>query len=365
VRGRDEVGDLARSLRGLEENLDTRLGQLEYERSEIAAIIAAMAEGVMACDAAGRVTMSNPAARRMLSLGEADPVPAAAELFRQPPAQEAVRVTLGGGEAATVEVELDQRVVLLSGRALPNGGAVFVLHDVTELKRLEAVRRDFVANVSHELKTPLTMLRGWAETLLADDPPAEARRGFLTTILANARRMQRLVDDLLDLSRIESRTWRPDPEAVALEPLVHEVWASIEGGGQTGRHVFATTIAPDAATVWADPEALRQVLVNVLENAARYTPPGARIEVRAAREDGMVRVDIVDTGIGIPGEHLSRIFERFYRVDAARSRELGGTGLGLAIVKHLVEAHGGRVEAESALGVGTTIRIHLPYRHAS
>jgi two-component system phosphate regulon sensor histidine kinase PhoR len=360
VRGRDEVGDLARSFRALEESLDTRLAELERERSETAAIIAAMSEGVIACDARGLVTTSNPAAQRMLSLADTAPVPPAAELFRQPSAQEAVRATLGGGGATAVEVEVDQQTVLLSGRALPNGGGVFVLHDVTELKRLEAVRRDFVANVSHELKTPLTLLRGWAETLLSDDPPAETRRGILATVLANSRRMQRLVDDLLDLSKIESRAWRPEPEPVAIEPLARGVWAEIEGEAQPGRHVFATEIAPNAASVWADPQAMRQIMANLLENAARYTPPGGRIDVRSTSASGAVVVEVRDTGMGIPGPHLPRIFERFYRVDAARSRELGGTGLGLAIVKHLVEAHGGRVEAESVLGVGTTIRVRLP-----
>jgi signal transduction histidine kinase len=167
--------------------------------------------------------------------------------------------------------------------------------------------------------------------------------------------MQRLIDDLLDLSRIESRAWAPAPEPVELTPVAQDVWRAV---GSQAR--FEADVPADAGAVRADPEALRQIFTNILENAARYTPPEGRVTVRAARTDGMVRVEVTDTGSGIPGEHLPRIFERFYRVDPHRSREMGGTGLGLAIVKHLVEAHGGRVEAHSRLGAGTTIRFFLP-----
>jgi signal transduction histidine kinase len=236
------------------------------------------------------------------------------------------------------------------------------VHDITALKRLEAMRRDFVANVSHELKTPLTVLRGYAETLQKDDLPPDVRGQFVATMVANASRMQQLVDDLLDLSRIESGSWQPRPGRVELEPAVREAWRSLldAARGNAGSLTFGVSLEPDAAEAWADPEALREILGNILDNAARYTPAGGSVQVRSSREDGGMRIEIVDTGPGIPGEHLPRIFERFYRVDPARSRELGGTGLGLSIVKHLVEAHGGRVEALSTLGNGTTIRIHLP-----
>jgi signal transduction histidine kinase len=359
VRGRDEVGQLARALRTVDENLSGRLADLERERAGMAALIGSMIEGVVACDARGEVTSLNPAARELLDLGPSDAAPPVQELFRHRSAREAVAATLAGGTTADLEVELDRHTVLLSGRALKDGGAVFVMHDVSERKRLESVRRDFVANVSHELKTPLTVVHGYAETLRTDDPPPDVRAAFLDTMLANTARMQRLIDDLLDLSRIESRAWRPEPVVVALAPLAREVWASLGSRGHAAQLVFVTEIAPEAGTVRADAEAVRQILTNILDNAARYTPPGGRVTVRAARDDGFVRLEIADTGPGIPSEHLPRLFERFYRVDPARSRELGGTGLGLAIVKHLVEAHGGRVEAESQLGQGTIIRIHL------
>ncbi len=359
VRGRDEVGDLARTLRTLGEDLSRRMDDLERERSEMTALVASMVEGVIALDAAGAVTTLNPASRRLLRLAPDAPAPAALELFRQRASHDAVERVLHGGEIAALEVEMEERTVLLSGHPLPGGGAVLVLHDITGLKRLEAVRRDFVANVSHELKTPLTVIRGYAETLAGDEVPAEVRRDFLAKVLANARRMQQLVDDLLDLSRIESRTWSPQPERLRLAAVVEDAWSALAPRAAAAGLTFATRVDP-AATVFADPQAARQILGNVLDNSVRYTPGGGTIEVSAAGGPGGVWVDIRDSGIGIPGDHLPRIFERFYRVDPARSRELGGTGLGLAIVKHLVEAHRGRVEARSALGAGTTIRIFFP-----
>jgi two-component system phosphate regulon sensor histidine kinase PhoR len=360
ARGRDEVGDLARALRTLQETLSRRMAELERERSEMTALIASMVEGVIALDAAGAVTALNPAARILLKLAPDAAPPAALELFRQRPAHDVVERALRGDESAGLEVELDGRTALLSSHPLPAGGAVLVLHDITGLKRLEAVRRDFVANVSHELKTPLTVIRGYAETLAAEDAPAEVRRGFLEKVLANARRMQQLVDDLLDLSRIESGAWSPQPERIALAPLVEEVWATLKPRADAQRLTFQADVAPDAATVYADPRGAREILLNVLDNGVRYTSTGGRLAVRSTRSPDGLLIEISDTGIGIPSEHLPRIFERFYRVEAARSREVGGTGLGLAIVKHLVEAHGGRVEAVSALGSGTTIRILFP-----
>lgn len=360
ARGQDEVGQLARALRTLDENLGSRMEELEQGRAGMAALIGSMIEGVVACDARGEVTSINPAARELLGLEADDPVPPVHELFRHRAARDALAATLAGATTADVEIELEQRAILLSGSALKDGGAVFVVHDVTELKRLETVRRDFVGNVSHELKTPLTVIRGYAETLRKDDPPAETRTAFLDTMLANTARMQSLIDDLLDLSRIESRAWRPEPADVAIEPLAREVWTSLGGRGNAATIDFGVESSGTAGSVHADAEAARQILTNVLDNAARYTPTGGQVRVRSARDGVMVRIDVTDSGPGMSPEHLTRIFERFYRVDPARSRELGGTGLGLAIVKHLAEAHGGRVEAVSSVGKGTTIRIFLP-----
>ena len=227
------------------------------------------------------------------------------------------------------------------------------------LRRLETIRRDFVANVSHELKTPLTAVSGFAETLLDDTIPPAQRQRFVETIRDNAMRMQRIVDDLLDLSRIESGGWRPNVTSVDLSAVITSVIAEVRARAAAKGVTIGTDISSQPVGVEADPTAIRQVIGNLVENAVQYTSTGS-VTVRTSAEGAMVRLDVVDTGVGIAAEHLPRIFERFYRVDAGRSREQGGTGLGLAIVRHLVDAHGGRVEAMSRPGAGTTISAWLP-----
>jgi two-component system phosphate regulon sensor histidine kinase PhoR len=250
--------------------------------------------------------------------------------------------------------------VLLNARPLPAGGAVLVMHDLTELRRLEVVRRDFVANVSHELKTPLTSISGYAETLLSLPPDPEMARTFLGTILENARRMQRLVDDLLDLSRIESGRWQPVRVEVDVAAAAREAWTEVTAKPESLKLEFTVQVEPGAEQICADLDGLRQVLTNLMENSLRHTPAGGAIACLARREGNGTAIAVRDNGTGITREHLPRIFERFYRADAARSREEGGTGLGLAIVKHLVEAHGGRVSAESERGRGTTVTCWFP-----
>jgi signal transduction histidine kinase len=252
------------------------------------------------------------------------------------------------------------RTLALTARPLGDGGAVLALFDLTDTRRLEAVRRDFVANVSHELKTPLTVIGGFAETLAMDDLSAEQRTKFVATIRSNTERMRRIVDDLLDLSRIESGGWRPVPVTVDARAIADEVIAAARRFAEEQEVVLAAAIAPDALALCADPTAVRQVLSNLVDNAVRYTPAGGTVTIFTRRAAEGVWIGVRDTGIGIAAEHLPRIFERFYRADPARSREAGGTGLGLAIVRHLVEAHGGRVEAESQIGRGTVISALFP-----
>jgi two-component system phosphate regulon sensor histidine kinase PhoR len=216
-----------------------------------------------------------------------------------------------------------------------------------------------VANVSHELKTPLTAVSGYAETLLDDTIAPADRRRFIETIRDNAARMQRIVDDLLDLSRIESGGWRPNVARVDVAAVARDVIAAAQPAAAAKGLRLSAEIPPDAARVEADPTAFRQVLSNLVENAVRYTNAGG-ITLRTRVAAAGVWVDVRDTGVGIAAEHLPRIFERFYRVDAGRSRHSGGTGLGLAIVRHLVDAHGGRIEAASVVGRGTTISVFFP-----
>ncbi len=336
-----------------------RFEELRRERAESAALVEAMTEGVIAADGRGRITTANAAARRLLGYEAQESLPDLPELFRAKEARKVVEAVLDGTPVQNREIELDGSMLIVNARPLPAGGALLVLHDVSELRRLEAVRRDFVANVSHELKTPLTSISGYAETILAERPDPALERRFLATILSNARRMQHLVDDLLDLSRIESGRWVPAVEPVGVAEAAQEAWAALGDRAAHGPEL-ALELAPGAPTVDADPDAVRQVLTNLLENSLRYTPAEGRITCWTRPEDGGVMLGVTDTGQGIAAEHLPRIFERFYRVDAARSRDEGGTGLGLAIVKHLVEAHGGRVGAESERGRGTTVFCWFP-----
>lgn len=358
--GITEIDQLSHALREMHEQLEARLEALRHEQAESGLLVDAMSEGVLASDDRGRIVTANPAARRLLGYQPDEPMPDLPELFRAKPAREVVSAVLSGGVVEEREVDLDGRVVALNARPLPSGGAVLVLHDLTQLRRLEAVRRDFVANVSHELKTPLTSILGYAETLLSEDPDLDTRRRFLRIILSNARRMQLVVDDQLNLSRIESGRWQPQPEFVDVAALVRESWGIRADREEAQAVRFATDIRPGGATLMADPEAIRQILGNLLDNAIRYTPRGGTITCRSEPDGGGVLLSVTDTGTGIGREHLPRIFERYYRVDAGRARKAGGTGLGLAIVKHLVEAHGGRVSAQSELGRGTEVRAWFP-----
>ncbi|MCE9602668.1 MAG: hypothetical protein K8S21_10740 [Gemmatimonadetes bacterium] len=261
------------------------------------------------------------------------------------------------------EVVVGGRTLNVTARPLHEGGAVLALFDLTRVRRLEGVRRDFVANVSHELRTPLTIVGGFAETLASEDVPFEARRDFAERILDNTRRMQRIVDDLLDLSRIESGGWVPQPGPIALADVAGDVLAGARADAAAKGLALRTEIAADAPSVHADATALRQVLGNLVDNAVRHTAAGEVVLFSRRHERGVL-VGVRDTGIGIAPEHLTRIFERFYRVDPGRSREQGGTGLGLAIVRHLVEAHGGRVRAAGEPGRGTEITALFPDERA-
>jgi signal transduction histidine kinase len=344
----------------MHEELAVRFAQLQRERQETRAVLEAMSDGVIVADRRGDVTACNGAGRRLLAFREGAPLPPVGELFHEKRARDLLRRLVAGAVLEQEEVQVEGRTLLATGRTLPDGGTLLVLRDVTALRRLEQVRRDFVANVSHELKTPLTSIAGWAETIAAERATGDDTRRFAETILANARRMQRLVDDLLDLSRIESGGWQPAIDIVELDVAVRDAWAPFAEQARATGVTFETAVAPEAHAVPADPGALRQILINLFANALRHTPAGGRIRAGAELVQDCVSLFVTDTGSGIPAAHLPRIFERFYRVDPGRSREQGGTGLGLAIVKHLVEAHGGRVEAESALGRGTTIRLTFP-----
>jgi two-component system phosphate regulon sensor histidine kinase PhoR len=362
IPGHDEVATLGRALDQMAGSLSRTLEALRAERDLLERILLGMAEGVLVVGAHGRIVMMNAALKAMLLVAGEPEGRNVLHVIRNADLSDMLD-RARAGETPEREIELGglmPRRVLVRTRALEHepGSVLAVLVDLTELKRLESVRRDFVANASHELRSPLTTIRAAAETLesASDDP--EGARHFIELIMRNAERLQHLVDDMLELSRIESREMALQLEVVGLEAVAERSVAQhLPLAQQKG---IALAHEPGMPSVRADRRALEQVLGNLLDNALKYCPAGAVVRVSAAAENGRVRVSVVDNGPGIAPPHLERIFERFYRVDAGRSRELGGTGLGLAIVKHLVETMGGTVAVESRVGAGSTFSFTLP-----
>jgi len=354
-----EVGDLADAVHRLAEQLEGRISALAAEQSILSALVETLNEGVIAISPAHQVVRINDTGRRLLSINRAIPF-GIDFLPRESTLRNAILLALGGTETEPEEIIIGDTTLSLTARPLVNGGAVVAIFDLTPIRRLETVRRDFVANVSHELRTPLTIVGGFAETLQDPDLPPARRAEFAQTIVSNTHRMQRIVDELLDLSRIETGHWKPRPESLHIDATVAEVFGRVANEAKAKEVTLDTQFGERADLIYADRTAVEQILLNLVENALRHTGEGARITVQTTRERNGVSLSVTDTGSGIPPEHLPRIFERFYRADAGRSREAGGTGLGLAIVRHLVEAHGGIVKAESTVGAGTTIKVFFP-----
>jgi two-component system phosphate regulon sensor histidine kinase PhoR len=353
-----ELGELATAIHRLAEHLGGRMEELQSEDALLTALIESLNEGIVAIGPQKQAVRINQAGRDLLRISDRTPFPVD-RLPRHPELQLAIQSALDGVVTEPVELMMGEHTVSLTARPLSGGGAVLALFDLTRIRQLELIRRDFVANVSHELRTPLTVVAGFAETLADDDPPEDTRRHFASTIRTHARRMQRIVDDLLDLSRLESGRWLPETAPVDVRSAADEVLSGVKRAADQKGLSLATLVDESAGTMVADRTAVRQVLSNLVENAVRHTTTGS-VTVFAKRDGDGVWIGVNDTGPGIPAEHLSRIFERFYRVDAGRDRDSGGTGLGLAIVKHLVEAHGGRVSARSDPGNGTRIAAFFP-----
>ena len=352
-----ELDDLSLAFNRLTDELQVRLGELGRERDEMQALIDCMAEGVVALTDDARVLRTNRAARALLDLPDAPAYAPIGTLVRHPELRAVLEESVTSPVSAR-EIEYGDLHFLVSSRLLDQGGAVTTFLDVTEVRRLERVRRDFVANASHELKTPLTSIRGFAETLLEGDPPDDLREQFLGSIRDNSLRLQRLVDDLLDLTRLESGRWDTEPEPMSMSTAAVEAWAPY--ADQAASRDISFECEGDVQ-VLADPQGLDQIFRNLLENALRHTGEGGSIRVSAGEGGAcLVQIAVSDDGEGIPSRSLPRVFERFFRADSSRARDVGGTGLGLSIVRHLVSAMGGSAEAESELGRGTTIRFTLP-----
>ncbi len=366
--GKDEVAGLARSLNRMADQLEERLALLARERNQLRTVLDGMVEGVLLTDEKGTILLANRAFERIF-----DAIPPVQgrrplETARIPELQEAVDAALEAAEPVTREIALGgarDKTILASLAAIRERertvGAVAVFHDVTELKNLERVRREFVANVSHELRTPLTAICGYAETLRdggLQDPRRSAE--FVDVIHRHARRLQALIEDLLELSSIEQGQARLLIEPVALRDVAAQAEGVVRPAVSQKRQSLSIRIPEGLPPPLADRDRLAQVLINLLDNAVKFTPEGGRIAVSASAGDGRVVLSVSDTGIGLPAEEVGRVFERFYRVDRSRDRREGGTGLGLAIAKHLMQAMGGSIEVESTPGDGTTFRLSLP-----
>jgi len=354
-----EMENLAQAFNRLSAELQARMDELSGERDEIQRLLDSLDEGVLSLDPDGRIVRWNTACKELLAFPD-DLVSGTAitSLVEDRSLKDFLLRTARGIRART-EVRIEERDLVLASHPLPGSGGVAGILDVSEIRRLERVRRDFVANASHELKTPLTSIRGYAETLLEGDPEGDPdgdlRETFLNSIFNNTIRLQSMVDDLLDLSRLESGGWVADQQQVEVEVTAREAFEPIRD-----KAAGCSFDVQGSGRALADPAGLSQVFRNLYENALRHTPPGGHIGVRVRRELDVVHVAVSDDGEGIPLQALPRIFERFYRADSSRARDHGGTGLGLAIVRHLVSSMGGHVWAESEVGSGTTIHMTLP-----
>jgi two-component system phosphate regulon sensor histidine kinase PhoR len=367
--GSDEIAELGRALDVMAGNLATTLTALRTERDLLEVILQSMQEGVLVLDPENRMLLVNPALRATFSLGPDIEGRAALELIRNAELQSILERARRGMGAVTGEIEITgpkPRRLLVHAASLPSlnakpQGLLAVFVDVSEIRRLETLRKDFVANVSHELRTPITAVRSAVDTLrltLERDPSASDR--FVDIIDRNAQRLGALVEDLLDLSRIESKEYRPDLVPVSLRTVSDQVLLLLRQRIEEKSFDVGNEIAADLPNARADRKALEQVFTNLLDNAIKYCGPGTRVRVRAQRTGGVLRIEIADSGPGIEPRHLPRLFERFYRVDSGRSRDMGGTGLGLSIVKHLVEAMNGTIGVDSLPGRGATFWFTVP-----
>ena len=365
--GTDELGSVARALDSSVQELGGRIEELSRDRARMGAILAGMVEGVLVVDRQGRLQLVNRAAQDMLRVDASATSRSYLEVVRHPDVAAQLTRALRGDEVGSQEVALTRdpgrtfvaRAAPVSGTG--GGGAVLVLHDITDLRRADQIRRDFVANVSHELRTPLTAIRGYVEALLDDPADADSTHKFLEIIARHTTRMERLVKDLLRLARLDARQEALEMSRCDMRQIFSGVIADLSPAIEAKGQRIAIEVPNEAAQVDGDPAKLHDIVRNLLENAVNYSPDGADVLLAAARVNGVHTITVADSGPGIPEEDLGRVFERFYRVDKSRSRP-GGTGLGLAIVKHLVELHGGEARAENAARGGAVFTVTLPVR---
>jgi two-component system, OmpR family, phosphate regulon sensor histidine kinase PhoR len=369
VVARDEVGELARAINYMSNEIQLMIEQSRQEGEKLDAVLSSMSEGVMVVNKEGEILLMNPSMRKFFFVDTPPEGRRPAEIIRNTAVLDILtRMSSGKDGMVSEEIALltpEERTCRVNAVAMIKDsrfdGAVLVFHDISQLRRLEKIRQDFVANVSHELRTPVSSIKGYAEALLAGaiDDPKNARE-FISVIYDNGERLAKLINDLLDLAKIESGKMQIVLLPVALRPVVDRCLGILEKLVAKKSLKITVNMPETLPKVSADESKLEQVFLNLLDNAVKYTPEGGAVKVRAVLQENVICVEIEDTGVGIPEEDLPRIFERFYRVDKARSRELGGNGLGLSIVKRIVFAHRGEVSVVSETGRGSTFSITLP-----
>ena len=371
IESRDEIGALAENINGMVEVLHEKIRNTDEERRKLQSVFAGMVEGIVVLDSRHRIETINRGMEEMIGHRSGEiRGRTLLEAFRNIPLHDALgrfeatrekvvqEITLGDENPVVLDVTLSA----VQGENVGEQKTMLVFHDVTRLKKLERIRTDFVANVTHEIRTPLTAIIGFVETLqqgAVDD--REKTLEFLRTINENAQRLNRLVDDLLTLTGIELGEMTLHPEVLSLADILNQVLIVVEARVSEKNLRIVKEIPAEAPKIMADRDRLAQILLNIVDNAVKFTPAGGTVTVTASSEEqGCLTVRIADTGVGIPKGEIPRLGERFYRADKTRSRELGGTGLGLSIVKHLMQAHGGRMAIDSAPGHGTTVSLHFP-----
>ncbi|MFA5907205.1 MAG: ATP-binding protein [Vicinamibacterales bacterium] len=364
--GDDDLGSVARAMDQAVQELGRRVDSLARDRARMEAILSSMIEGVLVVDEQGRLQLVNDAARRILKLEKGSIDHSYVEAIRHPGIVEHIGRALAGAETSALELSVTRDTtrtlvaqvapVVAAGR-----GAVLVMHDITDLRKADLIRRDFVANVSHELRTPLTAIKGYAEALMDDPDDADAHERFVEIIHRHATRMERLVQDLLRLARLDAGQEAVDLAPCDIESLVRGIVSDFEPLAADKQQAIGVHVAPEAAMLSTDAAKLHDIIRNLVENAVNYTPEGGAIDVGATIAGGRLQLSVADTGHGIAPDDLGRVFERFYRVDKSRARP-GGTGLGLSIVKHLVQVLEGEVVVENQSSGGALFTVSLPLR---
>jgi two-component system phosphate regulon sensor histidine kinase PhoR len=368
IKTKDEIAELGKTLNQMSVELSEKIAEITEDRSQLQSILSSMVEGILAVDHRGKVLLANDALSRMFELNASLYGKPHYEVIRDPELNEFIQEVLSSGQEKRNEISFihPREGDFLIQSALvkhPREGAIFAVfsfHDITELKRLEKVRKDFVANVSHELRTPLTSIKGFVEALQdgAINNPEQSSR-FLSIISQHTNRMNKIISDLLQLSQIESKELELKIETFSVKELVEEVVYTLKRSADEKSQNLEVNLHSEDARVLGDKYRINQALTNLVDNAVKYTPEKGTIKIESRDKGECIEIAVIDNGIGIPRNDLPRIFERFFTVDKGRSRELGGTGLGLSIVKHIIEAHGGKVNVRSQLGKGSEFSFVL------